>query len=1403
MQDLPKLPRELKARYGLRFLHQCSSRTRNITLSWVEKPCPSLERSALWSLLEALWRAHGGSFAVLGMLKVLMLASSFAGPLLLSMTVAYLDSGAGEDRLVEGLILVLALGGSFTFSAVVNTQFNIRANILQTQIKGAMTCAVFSRALSLPMYAYTDLDLTDGKMLTIIQIDADRISGCASSLHDLWMLPIQIVVTFVLLYQQVQTAFLAGILIIVVMFPINKSITTRVMQATKGQMACKDKRVTLVSEALRGIKSVKMLGLEGAVSSLSTERRAEELEYLSQRKYLDACCVFLWASMPVLVPFSTFAVSTCLLHRELSVSEVFTTIALLNMLIFPMNAFPWVLNGCVEASVSVSRVAKVLSDKHGVVTLGETEPCGDQEDDDKDEEEEEQEKGEKEEEEQDIEEEDKESNDVDGGVENRRDGVYDQRPLLVVRAAQFAWSAVPPQPEPVKAHWCSSCCSEGRKNPRVLKAGGGENGDEESRAGETSANEQDPFSLPSFSFSASAGGIYAIFGSVASGKSTLLLGAIGEVRVVDAQDGAGVVLVLGQRVDSQQNGAAVAVAYCSQVPVLHSGSIRSNILFGAAMETARYRRVLEGCGLLKDIALQAWARGDLSSVGQGGSGLSGGQRLRVGVARALYSRAKIVLLDAPFSALDRNTAQGLLQWLNAEAASSGRTILLASHSVSLLRGCCRGVLLLQRGCAVQQGAFADMEKSSGAFRGLVGLSDRGEAETDAGTDTTGSEGAEFESGAAFDRSFKSTAGSSNREASADRAADEADPIEAMAVGRIGFAVYLQYFRSVGAGTCFLVLLFTLLMQATADGMSLWYAHWAEHASDFSSNEFLAWTGTIVAANVLCALLRSFLFAYGGLRGARRLYASLTSAILSTDLSFFERTTVGRVLNRFGKDTDVIDDQLPFMLNIVLAQAFVLLGSFVVIAISNPPILVVLAIVGMLYWRLQRFYRASSRGLRRLDATQRSPVYTELQDCLSNATTIRAMQRTGPFRLRLERALDRLLRVNISSSLAAQWLSIRLQLLGAFIATSIALLSVLGSTTGLLRVSPALLGISLVYSLSIVSKLNGLVGSLTETEQEMVSVERCSEYLSLSCEFASPVGGGTDSAALLSSAGPAVGGGGEVGIGVGDSITTPLLSSIGLDGAPEVVLPVPTLPAPLPSSWPARGEIVFRDVRMRYHPDSSDALRGVSLTIPPGSRVAVVGRSGSGKSSLLRVLLGVSPYHAGSVTIDGVELRDVPRDVLRARLSIIPQDPLLLSGPLRLSLDPWLRNGDEALARALIDCGFVDTMTSHCDGGEEAKEQCARELLDFPIVEGGASLSLGQRQLLCLGRALLRGSRVVLLDEFSSSVDAQAEALLYSLLERSVARTGSTLVVISHRSPPASCTLEVSMSQGVASLITIK
>lgn len=1394
--DLPPLPLGLKAGQSLQSLWRNSSAARHSRsnqrdVSWIEVPDDAIHRVALWSLLGVLWGAHGGAFLVLGGFKVLLLGASFAGPLLLSLMVSYLENEAAQDgqtSLAKGLLLVGGLGFSFVLSATLNTQFNIRSALLQIKLRGGLTSAVFARALVLPLHAQSALGLSDGQMTTLVQIDVDRLAGCAPSLHDLWSLPVQIVVTFVLLYQQVQSAFLAGIVIIVVMFPINKKITERVMAATRGQMACKDARVTLLGEALRGIRSVKMLGLEGAVQSLSTQRRDEELVFLARRKYLDALCVFLWASTPVLVPFATFAVSTCLLHRMLSVPEVFTTIALLNMLIFPMNAFPWVINGCVEAGVSVARVARLLADAEGRANFGLQQVDGGSGQHDNNE-------GGQEE---DAEEDDAEETEAEGSEGDGRTWVERSTPirapanaaaegpiLLTVPAAVWAWTLPPAVVVSPSRRYCGCWPDAGEDKEEVDI----ERGDDDDRLLPDCSRQG--FALPLISFSGRGGGLYALFGPVASGKSTLLSGLLGEVKAhtgrrADETEGRGpgwstlgdpsdcAVRVVGSQL-SAHSFVNPAVAYCPQQPVMHAGSVRSNILFGAPWNAARYRRVLAGCSLEADC--RAWARGDLTSVGHGCGSLSGGQRLRVGVARALYSSSRVVLLDSPFSALDTETAAALLLFIRVEA-NEGRCVLLASHSVAMLRGVCAGVVLLRLGAdggICEQGSFEDLAASSGAFQSLL----QGESEEEGGHPAVAVavpmavEGAmaadtakEEESSDEFDRSFRGSKGGVE-----DEGAVEADSIEVMASGRIALPVYLSYFKAASPALCALVLLATLMMQASADGASIWYAYWAAHAAEISDRQFLVLTGSIAAANVAAALLRSFLFAYGGLRAARWFYASLTTAVLSTSLAFFEQTSTGRVLNRFGRDTDTIDDALPFMINIVLAQTFALLGSFVAIAYSSPPILVVLAIVGALYWRLQNFYRASSRGLRRLDATARSPVLATLQDCLASAPSIRAMQRGPAFCRQLQRNLDRMLAVTLTSSLASQWLSMRLQLLGAAVATSVALLSAVGAATGLMHASPALLGVSLVYSLSLVSKLNGLVGSLTETEQEMVSVERCGEYIALESEFAVP-----EVLKMTSKA------------ATGD-LKAPLLASSDAPVEEFALARTRVLSKSDLAHWPSQGGIAFSRVCMRYAAHAPDALRSISLQIRPGSRVAVVGRTGSGKSTLLRVLLGLNPYHAGSLTIDGVELSAVPKALLRERLACIPQDPFLLSGPLRLSLDPWGLHSQESLERVLRQCGFMETMQGQGEG------TTAADLLDLPIKDGGGNLSLGQRQLLCLGRALLRGAKVVLLDEFAAHVDAQAETALYSLLDASLQETGATLLVITHRAPPLSCGHVLTMRAG--------
>jgi ABC-type multidrug transport system fused ATPase/permease subunit len=314
----------------------------------------------LWTIL----RCYGGSIAKVGVLKAIVTALSFVGPILLGYIVRYLENGVTRKNISIGVVLVALLGFSSALSAMLNTNYNVRTTVIKNNMQGALIRIIFSRCLSLPLIARKELFLTDSQINNLIQVDIDQVSNCLKSIHDLWALPVQILVACILLYVNIKAAFLVGVTVIIVMIPFNSLIAKRIGKATESLMKAKDARVKVVTEALGNVVSMKMAGLEVAVLHASGEFRAKELKYLAQRKYLDAVCVFLWALTPVIVPFATF-IATVYLGVELSAAEVVTALALLNMLIFPMNALPWVINGLMEARVSVRRLAKVLSSEDG------------------------------------------------------------------------------------------------------------------------------------------------------------------------------------------------------------------------------------------------------------------------------------------------------------------------------------------------------------------------------------------------------------------------------------------------------------------------------------------------------------------------------------------------------------------------------------------------------------------------------------------------------------------------------------------------------------------------------------------------------------------------------------------------------------------------------------------------------------------------------------------------------------------------------------------------------------------------------------------------------------------------------------------------------------------------------
>ncbi|KAK4773644.1 hypothetical protein SAY87_028663 [Trapa incisa] len=467
-----------------------------------------------------------------------------------------------------------------------------------------------------------------------------------------------------------------------------------------------------------------------------------------------------------------------------------------------------------------------------------------------------------------------------------------------------------------------------------------------------------------------------------------------------------------------------------------------------------------------------------------------------------------------------------------------------------------------------------------------------------------------------------------------------------------------------------------------------------------------------AMNSFLTLVRAFSFAYGGLRAAVRVHETLLYKIMNAPVKFFSHTPSGRILNRFSSDLYTIDDSLPFILNILLANFVGLLGVAVVLSYVQVFFVFLLLPFWYMYSKLQFFYRSTSRELRRLDGIARSPIYSSFTETLDGSSTIRAFNRQEFFWEKFIQHVALYQRTSLSELIASLWLSLRLQLLAALIITFVALTSIIGSH-GNLPINfgtPGLVGLALSYAAPIVSLLGSFLSSFTETEKEMVAVERALQYVDIPQE--------------------------ELG------------------GCPPANL-----------DWPSQGQIKFQNVSLRYAPTLPPALHNITFTIPSGLQVGVVGRTGAGKSSILNALFRLNPICSGCILVDGLDISNIPIRDLRSSFAVVPQSTFLFEGSLRDNLDPFRKIDDVKIWEVLEKCHLKNEVETA--GG-----------LAIHLKESRMLFSVGQRQLLCLARALLKSSKVLCLDECTASVDTRTASLLQKTLSSGCG--GATVITIAHR-----------------------
>ncbi|XP_065061425.1 ATP-binding cassette sub-family C member 10-like [Rhopilema esculentum] len=1164
------------------------------------------------SLTKALFKAFGMFYMTVGILKFLADCLSFVGPILLNNLVSFIEKK--QEPVEHGYYYAFGLMSSTLVGALLNAQFTYQVNKVRLQCRAALVTTVYEKALSVSSTSLSGF--STGQVINFMSTDTDRILNFCNSFHQFWSLPFQIAVSLYLLYQQVGIAFLSGLGFAVILIPINRWIALKIMEFSRKMMDKKDQRVKLISECLFGIRMVKFCAWEDHFLKTIEKIRAGELNCLKGRKYLDALCVYFWATTPVLISILTF-VTYILLGNKLTAAKVFTSIALFNILIAPLNAFPWVINGLMEAWVSIKRIEKFM-------TL------------------------------QELNFEDYYSS-LTEGVLDESDGS-----VLEVDSGLFRWKGWKPdrtmsEEEPVNQEY------------DVIKQ---------------------PFLLENIHLQIRKGDLIGVIGKVGSGKSSLLAAITAEMERLDGK------VYTSDEIDG--------FGFVNQDPWIQHMTIRENILFGKPFYQRFYQDVIEACALRED--LDALPDGDLTEVGEHGHTLSGGQKARISLARAVYQNKCIYLMDDPFAAVDAHVSQHILSKCMLGMLKKKTRIICTHHTKYLYDADL--IIVVDKGSIVMSGTPDEILNSSEIRQ----LSLETEDEThhkDTDKDLYQRESSPPKKSK---ESFKS-----------GKLVDE----EERETGSVAFNVYKSYWRAVGHILSVAVIIFLLLMQASRNISDWWLAYWISEEKEklnTSSSQvhveddtrfYIIVYGALAGANTVFTLFRAFLFAYGGVKAAKVVHKKLLTSILKAPIVFFDTTPIGRIVNRFSTDVYSVDDSLPFMLNIFLAQAFGVFGTIAITCYGIPWFAAVLVPLGAVYVYTQNYYRKTSRELKRIVSISLSPIYEHFAETLSGLSTIRALRDVARFTEDNETKLDASQRATFSGFVASQWLMLRLQLIGVVMVTMVSFLAVIEHHIS--SVDPGLVGLAIAYALSITDRLSGLVTSFTETEMQMVSVERAHQYI---------------------------------------------------DGAPkEEEFPQTKHLMTVDDSWPQSGAILFKDVTLVYRPDLPPALKNLNLQIRSGEKIGICGRTGSGKSSLFSVLFRMVPLESGAIRIDGVNAINIPLKVLRSKIAIIPQDPFLFDGSIRDNIDPLEKHTDSEITYMLEKCHVLDLVTNM--GG-----------LDGSVGERGQNLSVGQKQLFTLARALLRNSKIICIDEATANVDLETDKLIQQTIKTEL--KNSTVLTISHR-----------------------
>ncbi|XP_022822041.1 multidrug resistance-associated protein 4-like isoform X2 [Spodoptera litura] len=1253
---------------------------------WLEEIALASKQGRKPSLLRAMTKAFWMSYAPSGIMFLIQaLVLKPFQPVALSLMLTYWEPGSTMSyeqavycatAVIMMSLLIAFLNHHGTYST---QQFGMKVRIAACSLIYRKVMRMSSGALA---------QTTAGQVVNLLSNDVNRFDYAFIYTHFIWILPLQVVVVCYLIYLKIGYAAIVGVIGIVLQTIPVQSYMSKLAARLRMRTACKtDERVRIMDEIISGMQVIKMYAWEKPFEQVVALARKNEIKCITSASYLRGVYLSFMVFTERLTLYITL-LSYSLFGFQVTADIAFPLAQMFNILQLTLAVqMPTCLSMIMESYTSVLRIEALLSldEREDLRSVPDVDIA-------------------------------KLVQMVDNRKKNHNLSEVDLRPNTFKKIDEEG--IYNPGFE---------CNEKGLLNSTLCPMP--VNPDVGIMIQNVSASWTDdgPVTLNQLNITVPKGKLCAIIGSVGSGKSSVLQLLLNELRSTN-----GKIYISGP------------VSYASQEPWLFVATVRQNILFGLPYNSKKYKEVVRVCALQKDF--QQFPHGDQTLVGERGASLSGGQRARINLARAVYRQADVYLLDDPLSAVDAHVGRQLFdECISGYLRHSTRV--LVTHQLHYLKAA-DYIVIMNNGSVEAKGTYDELINTGKDFAKLLSSShDENEDLKD------------IEKPPPMSRRTSARLSTTRRPSLCEstggcEVAQEMEEEERES-GSMGWRVYGAYLRAGGRAPPLIFMIVLLVVgQLSATLCDYWVTFWTNEvttlkeaannrttkdyhvdrsppldngtfnlSSYFSGVnikpdlEIHAYIGPldtaqylyVYSALIICCIFfitaRAFMFFKVCMTASRNLHNDMFHSMLRGVMRFFDTNSSGRILNRFSKDIGALDELLPrFLLECIQ----IYLVMFSILALNAAALIWTLlptTIILLLFYTILQIYLKSAQGIKRLEGTTRSPVFSHMSATLNGISTIRS----AGAEQRLIKEFDRFQDIHTStwSSYLASGVTLGFWLdfiCVIYLTIVIVAFLVIDSKT----IFSGNVGLAISQTLILTGMLQFGVRQTAEVISQMTSVERILQYTHIERE--------------------------------------PKWDK----GEKET-----------PKGWPSRGRIQFKSCYMKYTPEDLPVLKNLNLVIESGWKVGIVGRTGAGKSSLISSLFRLAIVE-GEVLIDDVDTAYLALQELRSKISIIPQEPVLFSATVRYNLDPFNNYDDDQLWQAL----------------EAVDLKAAVPSLDFKVSEGGSNFSLGQRQLVCLARAILRANRILVLDEATANVDPKTDEFIQRTIRTRFA--DCTVLTVAHR-----------------------